>query len=139
MSDYFGDASYWLALVDQNDPYHDIALEYFTLLALDNTRVVTTQMVLNEVLAPRSGTTRERRQNAINLVDRILRNPQVHVVPQSPEQFEEALQLLRARTLDKEWSITDCASFLVMERFNIWEALTSDHHFEQAGFTAMLR
>ncbi len=139
MSNYFGDASYWLALVDQNDPYHDIAVEYFALLSLEDARVVTTQLVLNEVLAPRSGTTPERRQTAINLVDRILGNPQVRVVPQSPEQFEEALQLLRTRTLDKEWSVTDCASFLVMERFNIWEALTSDHHFEQAGFTAMLR
>lgn len=139
MSDYFGDASYWLALIDENDPYHYIAAEYFSLLSLENARVVTTQLVLNEVLAPRSGTTPERRQNAISLVDRILLNPRVHIVPQSPDQFEEALQLLRARALDKEWSITDCASFLVMERFNIWEALTSDHHFEQAGFTAMLR
>ena len=95
-------------------------------------------MVLNEVLAPRSGTTPERRQDTVGLIDRILRDPNVHVVPQLPEQFEEALLLLRARASDKEWSITDCASFLVMERFNIWEALTNDHHFEQAGFTAML-
>ena len=139
MSDYFGDASYWLALADENDLYHDIAVEYFALLSLEDARVVTTQLVLNEVLAPRSGTTAERRLSTIELVDRALRDPKVHVVPQLPEQFEDALLLLRARALDKEWSITDCASFLVMEQFSIWEALTSDHHFEQAGFTAMLR
>ena len=138
MSDYFGDASYWLALVDENDQYHDIATQYSAILDLENARIVTTQLVLNEVLAPRSGTTPERRQDTVHLVDRILRDPDVHVVPQLPEQFGDALRLLRARALDKEWSITDCASFLVMERFGIWEALTSDHHFEQAGFTAML-
>ena len=138
MSDYFGDASYWLALVDESDQYHEVATQYSTLLALENARIITSQMVLNEVLTPRSGTTPERRQDTVGLIDRILRDPNVHVVPQLPEQFEEALLLLRARALDKEWSITDCASFLVMERFNIWEALTNDHHFEQAGFTAML-
>ena len=138
MSDYFGDASYWLALVDDSDQYHEVATQYSTLLALENARIITSQMVLNEVLAPRSGTTPERRQDTVGLIDRILRDPNVHVVPQLPEQFEEALLLLRARASDKEWSITDCASFLVMERFNIWEALTNDHHFEQAGFTAML-
>ena len=87
MSDYFGDASYWLALVDENDPYHDIAVEYFALLSLEDARVVTTQLVLNEVLAPRSGTTAERRLSTIELVDRVLRDPKVHVVPQLPEQF----------------------------------------------------
>ena len=138
MSDYFGDASYWLALVDESDQYHEVATQYSTLLALENVRIITSQMVLNEVLAPRSGTTPERRQDTVGLIDRILRDPNVHVVPQLPEQFEEALPLLRARALDKEWSIMDCAGFLVMERFNIWEALTNDHHFEQAGFTAML-
>ena len=72
MSDYFGDASYWLALVDENDQYHDIATQYSAILDLENARIVTTQLVLNEVLAPRSGTTPERRQDAVHLVDRIL-------------------------------------------------------------------
>ena len=38
----------------------------------------------------------------------------------------------------KEWSITDCSSFLVMEHLNIWEALANDHHFVQAGFFILL-
>jgi predicted nucleic acid-binding protein len=40
---------------------------------------------------------------------------------------------------DKEWSLTDCISFVVMGERSLTEALTSDHHFEQAGFTALLK
>jgi len=39
---------------------------------------------------------------------------------------------------DKEWSLTDCVSFIVMEERGLTEALAADHHFEQAGFTALL-
>ena len=138
MSDYFGDASYWIAQIDPNDEFHRQSQEYAVLIALENRRVVTTQLVLNEVLNPRSGTTARQRRAAVELVDRIGRDPQVDVVPQSPEQFDEALSLLRTVVNDKEWSITDCASFLVMRRLGIREALTSDRHFEQYGYDILL-
>lgn len=56
----------------------------------------------------------------------------------TPGWFDAALDLY-SRRLDKGWSFTDCLSFLVMQRYGITDALTSDHHFEQAGFTALLR
>ena len=40
---------------------------------------------------------------------------------------------------DKEWTLTDCISFVVMQREGITDALTADHHFEQAGFVALLK
>jgi len=40
--------------------------------------------------------------------------------------------------LDKEWSLTDCVSFAVMQEKQINQAFTSDHHFEQAGFIKLM-
>ncbi len=39
---------------------------------------------------------------------------------------------------DKEWSLTDCISINIMKEHNISEVLTTDHHFEQAGFVRLL-
>jgi hypothetical protein len=40
---------------------------------------------------------------------------------------------------DKNWSLTDCASFLIMEEERLAAALTHDRHFTQAGFQTLLR
>jgi uncharacterized protein len=40
---------------------------------------------------------------------------------------------------DKRWSLTDCISFVVMQERGLTEALTADRHFEQAGFSILLR
>ena len=133
----FADSGYWIALINPDDELHEKAVNLRT--SLGNRRIVTTHLVLNEVLNPRSGTTRQQRQAAARLVDQIKHNPQVSIEPQTVEQFEEAFSRFCDITDDKEWSITDCASFLVMERLGIWQALTGDHHFTQAGFFVMLR
>ena len=52
--------------------------------------------------------------------------------------YDQGFALFSAR-LDKEWSMTDCISFAVMQREGLNEALTADHHFEQAGFVALLK
>ena len=138
MSGYFADAGYWIALINPDDELHASAVEYESLLKSAREQIVTTQLALNEVLNPRSGSTRQRRQDAVSLVNRILADPQITVIPQTPEQFSAALAML-AHRLEREWSITDCASFLAMEEAGIWEALSGDRHFEQAGFAALLR
>jgi predicted nucleic acid-binding protein len=53
------------------------------------------------------------------------------------EVFDLGVDLYQNRD-DKEWSLTDCISFVVMTREGITEALTGDHHFEQAGFSILL-
>ena len=56
------------------------------------------------------------------------------LVPASRELLQRGLALYHERP-DKEWQLTDCVSFVVMRE----ESLTGDHHFEQAGFNALLK
>ena len=65
-------------------------------------------------------------------------DPYTEVVPETTDLFKEGLKLYSSRP-DKGWSLTDCLSFVVMKERGILDALTSDHHFNQAGFHALLR
>ncbi len=60
------------------------------------------------------------------------------IVTANDESFGRGLELF-VRRPDKEWSFTDCVSFDVMKDREITDALTADHHFEQAGFTLLLK
>ncbi|MFO0208043.1 MAG: type II toxin-antitoxin system VapC family toxin, partial [Betaproteobacteria bacterium] len=104
--------------------------------ALGKFRILTTEMVLDELLAALSKV--PLRLYAIRGVEAIRSNPNVEVVPQTSLQFESAFDNYRSIS-DKEWSLTDCASFVLMRERGLTEALAHDHHFEQAGFIALLR
>ena len=78
------------------------------------------------------------REKARRLLEGIRATGQWQVIPVAPALVEAGLRLHASRP-DKEWSLTDCISFVVMEREGLTEALTGDHHFEQAGFTALLK
>jgi len=69
--------------------------------------------------------------------ERIRRDARIEVVPHSGELSAGAIRLYTDRS-DKVWSVTDCLSFIVMDRRNIRDALTADRHFEQAGLRAVL-
>ena len=72
------------------------------------------------------------------MVHELETDPSVEIVPQTDAQFRAALARYAARS-DQTWSLTDCASFLVMEERNITDALAHDRDFQQAGFRALLR
>jgi hypothetical protein len=65
-------------------------------------------------------------------------DPNVQILPASQDLFERGLQLYSARP-DQGWPLTDCTSFAAMRELGLTEALTADHHFEQAGFVALLK
>lgn len=102
---------------------------------LTRVRLLTTEMVLDEVLAALSKPI--VRSVAIQGVKAILNDPNVEVVPQTSLKFREALHLYAGR-IDKAWRLTDCASFTLMQDRGITESLAHDEHFEQAGFVALL-
>ncbi len=136
MRTLFVDAVYWIALLNPRDALHQRAVSFSR--SLDQTLLVTTEMVLTELLNAFAERGTAFRHAAIQLVQRLRQDANTRIVPQTSAQFDDALELYRNRQ-DKEWSHTDCASFRAMENDHITEALTYDQHFEQAGFKALLR
>ncbi len=132
----FADTSYWLAILLPGDQLHDRASAVAT--ADDEATVVTTQMVLAEVLNHISGMGLRARLAAARLLEDLGSNPNVDIIPQTDAQFMAAVERYASRS-DQRWSLTDCASFLAMEERGITEALAYDRDFEQAGFVALLR
>jgi len=95
-------------------------------------------MVLTEALDAMAGMGDFRRRFAAQMVQTLEDNPDVEIIPQTDSQFRAALHRYASRS-DQRWSLTDCASFLVMEERNLTRALAYDRDFEQAGFLALLR
>ena len=132
----FADTGYWIAVLLPGDRLHDRATVMAA--AYDEATVATTQMVLTEVLNHVSGMGIRTKLAATRLLEDLGSNPNVEVVPQTDRQFRAAVERYADRG-DQRWSLTDCASFLLMEERGIAEALAYDRDFEQAGFVALLR
>ncbi|MCQ3805385.1 MAG: PIN domain-containing protein [Acidimicrobiia bacterium] len=136
MRTVFADAGYWIALWHPRDALHRSAMVVSE--SLGAIVVVTTQLVLVEALNALAGMGEFRRLFAAQMVRTLEDDPGVEIVPQTDAQFRAAVERYATRP-DQRWSLTDCASFLVMEERGISEALAYDRDFEQAGFTALLR
>jgi predicted nucleic acid-binding protein len=136
MRTIFVDTGYWIALISPDDDLHEQSL-WITEQVLP-AQFVTTELVLNELLNAFSRRGARFRQAAVSLIDSLLEDETVEIIPQSTQLFNAALALYRQRS-DQAWSHTDCVSFHVMQEHKILEALAYDHHFEQAGFVALLR
>jgi predicted nucleic acid-binding protein len=132
MNKVFADTFYFLALLNKHDEAHDKALTYASLIG----KMVTTEWVLTE-LADGLASSRHRHM-FLQTRQELLADADVHIVPLDMAVLEEGIHLYGSRA-DKEWSLTDCISFRVMKRDGITDASTGDHHFEQAGFVALLK
>lgn len=128
----FADAFYFLALGNERDEAYALAAA----ASRDFTgKLVTTAWVLTEVADAMSA--RPNRAEFAMLLDRLGRNPRAVIAPPTQDLFDRGVALYSERP-DKDWSLMDCISFVVMRDMDIAEALTGDRHFEQAGFTALL-
>ncbi len=136
MSTVFADTGFWIALLNPRDSLHEKACELDASPGIRD--IITTEMVLTELLNDAGSRDQKFRHTASVFVDGLLDDPAVTIIAQSSNQFWDAADLFAERS-DKAWSLTDCASFLVMQQNGISEALTFDRHFEQMGFKALLR
>jgi len=136
MNVLFADAGYWIALFNPRDQLHTKAITVSN--SLQGRPIVTSQMALIEFLNHYAALGQPFRQHAVQIVRSLQDDADVEVVLQTEAQFAAALTLYTQRP-DKEWGLTDCASFLIMQERGITEALAHDDHFQQAGFVALLR
>jgi predicted nucleic acid-binding protein len=129
----FADTSYFVAAISPRDAHHDRAN---ALMHDYSGNVVTTDFVIVEL-----GNYLRRltdRSSFAPIWSSIRNDPQFEVVEASRRLLDLGIQLFVNRP-DKKWSLTDCISFVVMRDYSVTDALTSDDHFEQAGFKALLR
>jgi predicted nucleic acid-binding protein len=134
----FADTSGWGNLVDPTQSFHALAANIYRGARRHASKVVTTNYVLGELVALLTSPLGIPRPKVITFIEAVKNSPNVEVVHVDLTLDTEAWQLLRNRP-DKEWSLVDCASFVLMQKRGILEALTSDHHFEQAGFVRLLK
>lgn len=133
MSAVFADTVYFLALLNPADQWHARARELST---NPPGTLVTTDFIMLEV---GDGLSRPQdRPRFARLLDLLREQSDVEVVPASHALFEQGCAL-HAERLDKDWSLTDCTSFVVMKARGLERALTVDHHFAQAGFSTLMR
>jgi predicted nucleic acid-binding protein len=129
----FADTYYYLAWINPRDGAHAAARQFAAEYRGD---VITTSGVLLEVgdALCRSA----NRDSFLAVLPEIQDDPSVTLVQIDEALLGRGIELFRARP-DKDWSLTDCISFVVMTELGLTDALTGDHHFEQAGFRALLQ
>jgi predicted nucleic acid-binding protein len=133
MNAVFADAFYFVARLNRHDQHHEHALA----LSRDiRAHLLTTDWVLMEVADALAES--ESRARIRELFVHLRQSPACEVVAASRDILDRALELYHQHA-DKEWTLTDCTSFVVMREREIAKALTADHHFEQAGFVPLLK
>ena len=132
----FVDTAAWLALANKSDILHRQAVLLNQNLLSRGTHYVTTDYVLTEVANALSRP--PHRKSIIRFLEAIFSSKNVSIATITRERFLRAWQLYKSRP-DKEWGLTDCTSFLIMEDERLREAFTTDRHFRQAGYVCLLQ
>ncbi len=130
----FIDTAFVQALLNSNDQYHRIAKSRLSELRTAK-EVWTTEAILIEIGNTLSTAHREA---AVCFINQCYATPNTYIVSVDTGLLKRALALYHERT-DKGWGLTDCISFIVMSDQNLTDAMTTDRHFIQAGFRALMR
>ena len=131
MKTVFIDTGYLLALELANDQNHQAALAHWNALKAELPALVTSSYVFDEVVT--FFNSRGFHAKAVEVGNRLLLSSSVQVVFVDDALFQEGWRYFQEHK-DKAYSLTDCISFVIMEKQNIQTALAFDRHFAQAGF-----
>lgn len=132
----FLDTAFVIALSSRGDRYHSVAVELSRLISIRRPKIVTSRGVLLEI--GNSLSKFANRASAAAIVQSIDNDARIEVVDVTRDIFAVALRLFTERP-DKEWGLTDCLSFRIMQAHGIFQALTTDEHFVQAGYMPVMK
>jgi len=122
-----------LSLINTRDQYHYqarvLADQY------EHVPLLTTDAVLLEI---GNALARAYKPEAVTVIEGFLSSGDVEIVQLTPERFARGWSLY-TQYQDKAWGLVDCISFVAMREQGIYNALTFDQHFVQAGFRALMR
>jgi predicted nucleic acid-binding protein len=138
VDEVFIDTAGWAVLFVRTEPQHTQASALFRQWKRQGQRLVTTNYVLTELVSLLISPLCVPRPAQFRYIDTIRATPYVEIVHVDPAVDAASWALLKSRP-DKEWSLVDAVSFIVMQERGITKALTTDHHFEQAGFMRLLK
>lgn len=131
MKEYLADTSYWLALELSADQNHASALTHWRSLVETAFAIVTTSYIFDETVTYLNS--RNHHAKAVEVGENLLLSPTIELVHINESLFFEGWAMFQ-QYRDKRYSLTDCISFIVMNRKGLDAALTFDRHFVQAGF-----
>jgi uncharacterized protein len=134
----FIDTSGWASLYIPTENYHPKAVKLFQNYRQQKQAIITTNYILTELVTLLYSPLRTPRPRLFEIVDAIKTASFVQFIHINPEIDTVAWELCKARS-DRPWSLVDCTSFVVMQQLEIQDSLTTDHHFEQAGFVRLLK
>ena len=131
MNMVFVDTGYLFALEIANDQHHQAATRHWQRVVPKLPRLVTTSYVFDEVVTFFNSLGYHAK--AIQVGNNLLQSPSVQFIHVDTALFYEGWAYFQ-RHHDKAYSLTDCISFLVMQKLGIRTAFAFDQHFVQAGF-----
>jgi uncharacterized protein len=135
LNTWFLDTGFVIAVASKHDQHHPAAQRFYAQMQHNKTQLLTTDAVVFEIGAAFSKVA--MRQQGLQIIQALLADASVEIIPITQPRRSTALQLF-AQHADKDWSLCDCLSIAVMREQGIHQALTPDHHFAQAGMTALL-
>ena len=133
--DVFMDTAGFLALWDAADEHHARALRLQGELVRKGRRFLTTDYVIDETVTLLL--MRHSHAAAADFLQTVTASESLQLHWVTADRFHAAAAFF-ARHDDKEWSFTNCVSFGVMHELNLRDCFTTDQHFRQAGFNALL-
>lgn len=138
MSSLFVDTSGWANFFIPSEAHHAKALEYVRQIKQTQQSLITTNYIVAELVALLGSRYPLPRNRLFRYIHAVKKLSVVKVIHIDKETDAESWRLCESRP-DKAWSLVDASSFVVMNQLNIRSALTTDKHFEQAGFIRLLK